>query len=516
MTAPTPIPRPVCLLILDGVGYRTDPDGNAVVAADTPFLDHAFATCPWVTLEPGGEAVGLPTGQMGNSEVGHLNLGAGRVIYQELTRINKAFADGEVATNPTLRALCDSTRDSGGALHLIGLCSDGGVHASLDHLLALLDLLPTLFSGSIWLHVFTDGRDTSPSSGRGFVAAIEERLVGQTQIRIADVGGRYYAMDRDSRWERLEAAYRVMVDGISTHSATSAASAIASACERGETDEFIQPTRIQWEGRSALEACIQPGDGVLCFNFRADRMRQLVRALIDPAFTAFARPHFGPLHIASFTQYEAALPLPVLFPPQDASGGIVEYLSGLGLSIFKIAETEKYAHVTYFFNGGVEEPYPGETRRLIPSPKIATYDLQPAMSAPEVTAALTQRIRTGNEALVVCNYANGDMVGHTGNFEAAVEAMTVLDRCLAEVATACAERGMVLAITADHGNCEEMTEYGEVSTQHSLRPVPFIVCDPSVHLHQLPGATLAHVSPTLLTLMGLPIPAAMTAPSLVA
>lgn len=512
-----PLKRRVCLVILDGVGYRTETSHNAVAAAQTPFLDRAYNEFPWVLLEPGGEAVGLPAGQMGNSEVGHLNLGAGRVIYQELTRIDKAIAIGELASNPGLGDFLASIAADGGALHLIGLCSDGGVHASLEHLLALLTLLPKLFRGAVYLHVLTDGRDTNPTSGAGFVTRLEAALAGQDRVRIADVGGRYYAMDRDKRWDRVEKAYRVLVDGGAERVASNATAAVQMAYSKGATDEFILPTRLDWAGRGPLEGCIQPGDGVLCFNFRADRMRQLVRTLIDPAFTEFARPHFGSLHVATMTQYDATFPVTVLFPPQDASGGLVSYLSDLGFGIFKIAETEKYAHVTYFFNGGVEEPYPGEERVLIPSPKVATYDLQPAMSAPEVTDLLARRILEHTDALLVCNYANGDMVGHTGNFEAAVAAMTVIDQSLLTLYQACQERGVLLCITADHGNCEEMQLEGDISTQHSLRPVPFIVCDPAIHLQQIvaPGA-LAQVSPTVLDFMGLPIPPQMTAPSLAA
>lgn len=505
--------RPACLVILDGVGYRAESEGNAVAAADTPFLDHAFAHFPWVLLEPGGEAVGLPVGQMGNSEVGHLNLGAGRVVYQELTRINRAIAAGELETHPVLREWITAVEAEGGSLHLIGLCSPGGVHSQIEHLLYLIELLPRLTNLPVWLQLLTDGRDTPPASGLADVQRIEAALAGQQLVRIASVGGRYHAMDRDQRWERLERAYRVLVDGAAEVTAPSASIAVRQSYAAGVTDEFIVPTRINWPERAPLEGCIQPGDGVLCFNFRADRMRQLVASLIRDEFPHFARPHHGPHHVVSFTRYDESFPVPVLFPPQDCSGGLVEFLSGLGFGIFKIAETEKYAHVTYFFNGGVEAPFPHEDRVLIPSPKVATYDLQPAMSAPEVTAVLTERIRSGTDMLIVCNYANGDMVGHTGNFAAAVEAMTVLDRCLAEVAAACQERGMVLVITADHGNCEEMLRPGTaeaMSTQHSLGPVPFIVCDPAIKLRQGTFA-LSNVAPTVLGLMGIPAPPQMTA-----
>jgi 2,3-bisphosphoglycerate-independent phosphoglycerate mutase len=502
------------LIILDGWGYTRRRRGNAVRLARTPNFDELWRRHPRTLLAASGEDVGLPAGQMGNSEVGHLNLGAGRVVLQELPRIDRAIADGSFFTNPVLMQVVAAAR--GHRLHLLGLCSDGGVHSHLRHLLALLELARRAGHRDVVVHAVTDGRDTPPDSARGYLA----RLAGQ---RVATVIGRYYAMDRDRRWEREEAAYRALVLGEGERAPTAEA-AVASAYARGETDEFIRPTVV---GEPAPMA---DGDAVICFNFRADRMRQLTRVLFDPAFAAFARPRTPHLAAATFTPYDDEFPLPTAFPREPVADGLGAVVAAAGLRQLRIAETEKYAHVTYFFNGGDERQLPGEERILVPSPKVPTYDRKPEMSAPEVAERACAAIAAaagaagagrggcpaapdtgGGLSLVVLNFANPDMVGHTGSLPAAVAACEAVDGCLGRVVAAVRARGGSCLILADHGNAEVMIDpvTGGPHTAHTTNPVPCIlVTDRRVRLRA--GGRLADAAPTLLRLLGLPQPDAMT------
>jgi len=509
---------PVVLVILDGWGIGREEPGNAVLAARTPVMDRLWETYPHATLRCSGEDVGLPAGQMGNSEVGHLNLGAGFVVYQWLTRLDKAVVDGEFAANPVFQEAFDHARRSGGTLHLLGLVSDGGVHSHLRHLAALLALAKAAGLARVALHALTDGRDTSPTSGIGFVEQVEATLAGLGVGRIATVGGRYFGMDRDKRWERTERAYDAIVRGRGERAA-SAPAAVRRAYGAGVTDEFIPPTVIVPPGGEPTT--IDPGDAVICFNFRADRMRQITRALVDPAFAGFARGEPVPdLFVATMTRYEEGLPVRVAFESQDVVDPVARCVSEAGLAQFHCAETEKYAHVTFFLNGGREEPFPGEERTLVPSPKVATYDLQPEMSAPAVADAVVAAVSSGRYPFVIVNFANGDMVGHTGVFAAAVRAVETVDSELGRVVAATLAAGGVALVTADHGNAEEMVdrETGRPMTAHTTNPVPVVLVapegHPARHARLRQDARLCAVAPTVLTLLGLPLPAAMTEPSL--
>jgi 2,3-bisphosphoglycerate-independent phosphoglycerate mutase len=507
-------------MILDGWGLGRDEPGNAILAANTPTMDRLLAGYPSATLLCSGEAVGLPAGLMGNSEVGHLNLGAGFVVHQWISRIDRAIADGELAHNPTLIGLLDGVRQRGGTLHLLGLVSDGGVHSHVRHLEALLRLAKERGPNDVAVHAFTDGRDTPPQSGAEFLNGLERSMAYLGIGRIASVSGRYFAMDRDKRWDRTARAFAAIVhaDGPTAPSAAEAVRASYQADPRG--DEFIPPTVIAPPGRAP--ATIQPEDAVLCFNFRADRMRQLVSALALPDFSGFDRGRWSPaVPIATMTRYDEDLPVPALFPPQDIANPVARVIAEAGLHQLHTAETEKYAHVTYFFNGGREEPFPGEERVLIPSPKVATYDLQPEMSAAGVTDAVVEAVRSGRSAFVIVNYANCDMVGHTGVFQAAVRAVETVDTCLADVVEATLAAGGVALVTADHGNAEEMIdrETGGPMTAHTTNPVPVVLVMPDDHplrraaLRQ--DGILSAVAPTVLGLLGLQPPAEMTQASLI-
>ncbi len=488
------------LIILDGWGYTRRRKGNAVRAASTPTFDEVWRRYPHTLLHASGEDVGLPAGQMGNSEVGHLNLGAGRVVLQELPRIDHAIADGSFFKNRVLTEAVAAAR--GHRLHLLGLCSDGGVHSHIRHLLALLELTKRAGQDDVVIHAITDGRDTPPDSAGGYL----QQLAGH---RVATVLGRYYAMDRDKRWEREEAAYRALVLGEGERAPT-AADAVAQAYERGETDEFIRPTVV---GEPAPMA---DGDVVICFDFREDRMRQITRILFDAAFDAFRRPRTPRLRAATFTEYDAAFKLPVAFPGEPIRDGMGATVAAAGLRQLRIAETEKYAHVTYFFNGGDETELPGEERILVPSPKVATYDLKPEMSAREVADRACARIAAGGLSLVVLNFANADMVGHTGSMAAAVAACEAVDGCLGDVVGAVRKQGGACLILADHGNAEVMIDpaTGRPHTAHTTNPVPCIlVSDGRARLRS--GGRLADAAPTLLHLLGLRQPAAMDGRSLV-
>ena len=500
---------PILLAILDGWGIgRADDPSNAIVQAGTPNISRLMATYPVTNLACSGEAVGLPDGQMGNSEVGHLNIGSGRIVYQELTRISKSIRDGDFFTNPVLLDVMKQVKANGRALHLMGLVSDGGVHSHMEHLYALLELARRQNVRHVYVHSFLDGRDTAPCSALAFVDALEEKMRELGVGRIATVIGRYYAMDRDKRWNRTEKAYAALVYREGVMAAT-ARQAIENAYNRKETDEFVQPTVI-----TACPDCgIQSGDGILFFNFRPDRARQLTRAFIFPDFGDFPRRNgYFPVHYASLTQYDETFPVPVAFPPQYLSETLGEVISRNGLSQLRIAETEKYAHVTYFFNGGEEKPFAGEDRRLIPSPKVATYDLKPEMSAIELTEAILEAIRSQKYDFIICNFANGDMVGHTGKMPAVLQAVRTVDECIGKIADAVLAHGGNLIITADHGNADMMVDpvTGNPFTQHTVNDVPFTLVSDAYKDARLRSGILADISPTILELAGLPQPAVMT------
>jgi 2,3-bisphosphoglycerate-independent phosphoglycerate mutase len=501
-----PVER-ACLIVLDGWGLAPASPGNAVSLAETPVFDELWDTYPHTELAAGGRAVGLPEGQMGNSEVGHLNLGAGSVVRQDLTRIDEAVADGSLAENAVLReALGGADR-----VHLIGLVSDGGVHSGLGHLEALIELGASLGVKDLVVHAFTDGRDTLPESGAGYLETVEAWCERAGNARIGSVVGRYFAMDRDHRWDRVQRAYDMLVHGRAPHRAATAPDAARASYERAQTDEFIEPTLV------GEEATIRPGrDSVVAFNFRPDRMREITRALAEPEFTEIDRDGAEPVaRYATMTEYEEGWPYPVAFPPERPEVTLAGVLAERDLAQLHVAETEKYAHVTYFFNGGEEDPYAGETRELVPSPRdVPTYDDKPEMSAAGVAEAFARHWREESPSFGVVNFANPDMVGHTGVIPAAVRAVETVDRRLAEVVAAVHESGGVCIITADHGNCDNMLEPdGSPNTAHSLNPVPLIVTVPGVELRE--GGVLADVAPTVLQLLGVPQPGAMTGKSLI-
>ncbi|XFA72862.1 2,3-bisphosphoglycerate-independent phosphoglycerate mutase [Thermosynechococcaceae cyanobacterium Okahandja] len=514
--APSPV-APVVLIVLDGWGYREDPNGNAIAQATTPVMDSLWQAYPHTLLYTSGKAVGLPKGQMGNSEVGHLNLGAGRIVPQELVRISDAIEDGSLFEMPTLVNLCQTLKERHGKLHLVGLCSAGGVHSHIEHLYGLVELAKRYDLEQVCIHAITDGRDTPPRDAAGVLTELEQRLAQLGCGQIVTVSGRYYAMDRDRRWDRTETAYRVMTqnDNIQPLSAKEVATK-SYAQDLG--DEFIYPTRI-------AVGAVEPGDGVIFFNFRPDRARQLTQAFIDPNFSGFERPLITPLAFATFTQYDASFNCGVVFPPQNLDHILGEVIAEHGLKQLRAAETEKYAHVTYFFNGGLEEPFAGEDRILIPSPMVATYDQAPAMSAMAVTEAVKAAIERQEYTLVVVNFANPDMVGHTGQMAATITAIETVDRCLGTLVEATTKVGGTLLITADHGNAECMVDAdGNPWTAHTTNPVPFILVEGEKR--KIPGhggdvllredGCLADIAPTILEILGLPQPPEMTGRSLIA
>ncbi len=505
---------PIALVIMDGWGLGCANDSsNAIVQAKTPHLSLLNETYPSTTLACSGEAVGLPDGQMGNSEVGHLNIGAGRVVYQELTRITKAIRDKDFFTNPVLCDIIEKTKAAGGALHLMGLLSDGGVHSHNTHLYALLELAKKYQLTEVYVHTFLDGRDVPPSSALGFIDELEAKLAEIGVGKIATVSGRYYAMDRDKRWERVEKAYAALVYGEGEKAAT-AREAVELSYKREQTDEFVLPTVITASGNSQVKA----NDGAIFFNFRPDRGRELTRTFVDPAFDGFTRRNgFMPLYFATMTQYDETLPVEVAYKPQQLKNTLGEVFAAAGLKQLRIAETEKYAHVTFFFNGGEEKPSEGEERLLIPSPKVATYDLKPDMSALEVTDKVVAEIKSGKHDLIILNFANGDMVGHTGVFEAAVKAVETVDTCVGRVAEAMTEQGGITCITADHGNAEMMVDpqTGAPFTAHTTNPVPFILVSEKHRQVTLREGSLADIAPTMLNLVGISVPADMTGKNLV-
>jgi len=502
---------PIALIILDGLGVGSDRDpSNAITQAGTPHLTLLAELYPHTVLACSGEAVGLPEGQMGNSEVGHLNIGAGRIVYQDLTRISKAIRDGDFFANNVLGDVIAAVKKNGSALHFMGLVSDGGVHSHITHIYGLLELAKRAGLRDVYIHAYLDGRDVPPTSAREYLDALEAKAAALGVGRIATISGRYWAMDRDKRWERIAKAYAALVDREGER-APDARTAVEQAYARGETDEFVLPTVIGGD-RGAIRA----GDGVIFFNFRPDRARQLTRAFTDREFAAFPRPYI-PLAFATFTQYDETLDVPVAFPPQYIKNTLGEVFSAAGLTQLRIAETEKYAHVTYFFNGGDEKPLPGEERVLIPSPKVATYDLKPEMSAIEVTDRAVAEIRSGKFDLIVMNYANGDMVGHTGLLDAAVKAVRVVDNCVGRVVDAVRDRGGIACITADHGNADQMIDpaSGEALTAHTLNPVPFILVSERHRQARLRSGILADIAPTVLDLASLAQPAEMTGRTLI-
>ncbi|MDH4872517.1 2,3-bisphosphoglycerate-independent phosphoglycerate mutase [Pseudomonas sp. BN515] len=507
----TATPKPLVLIILDGFGHSDSPEYNAIYAASTPVYDRLRATQPHGLISGSGMDVGLPDGQMGNSEVGHMNLGAGRVVYQDFTRVTKAIRDGDFFTNPEITTAVDKAVAAGKAVHFMGLLSDGGVHSHQDHLVAMAELAAQRGAEKIYLHAFLDGRDTPPKSAESSIKLLDEAFARLGKGRIASLIGRYFAMDRDNRWDRVEAAYNLITEGKAEFTAATAVEGLAAAYERDESDEFVKATRIG----DAVK--VEDGDAVIFMNFRADRARELSRAFVEPGFKEF--PHQRELKLAGYvmlTQYAASIPAPSAFKPESLDNVLGEYLAKNGKTQLRIAETEKYAHVTFFFSGGREEPFEGEERILIPSPKVATYDLQPEMSAPEVTDKIVDAIENQRYDVIVVNYANGDMVGHTGVFDAAVKAVECLDGCVGRIVEALDKVGGEALITADHGNVEQMEDEmtGQAHTAHTCEPVPFIyVGKRPAKIRE--GGVLADVAPTLLTLMGLPVPAEMTGKTIV-
>jgi 2,3-bisphosphoglycerate-independent phosphoglycerate mutase len=508
MMSERPAPKPLVLMILDGWGYREERDYNAIALADTPCWNALWRDDPHSLIQTSGEAVGLPPGQMGNSEVGHMNIGAGRIVFQDYSRIENAIADGSFFDNPRLCAAVDAARSGGGALHIMGLLSPGGVHSHDDHFIATVRLAAQRGARAITVHAFLDGRDTPPRSAEPSIRRMQELLDGIPGASFGTIGGRYYGMDRDKRWERVERAYRALVDAASEFRSSSALAALQEAYGRGENDEFVQPTVIG-DARG-----VRDGDVVIFVNFRADRARELTMALVSDRFGGFDRRKPALADFVCMTEYMEGLPVSVAFPPEPLTHLFGEELAAHGLRQLRIAETEKYAHVTFFFNGGREEPYPLEERILVPSPKVATYDLQPEMSAPELTERLVEAIRSERFDVIVCNVANPDMVGHSGILAAAMQAVVAVDRCLATVTAAIDEVGGALLITADHGNVEQMLDpvSGQPHTAHTTNKVPLVFHGPPARL--LDGGSLRDIAPTMLALLGLPQPAEMSGRSL--
>ena len=509
--APTAAPKPLVLIILDGFGHSDSPEFNAIHAARKPVYDRLLASQPHGLISGSGMDVGLPDGQMGNSEVGHMNLGAGRVVYQDFTRVTKAIRDGGFFANPTICAAVDKAAGAGKAVHILGLLSDGGVHSHQDHLVAMAELAAQRGAEKIYLHAFLDGRDTPPKSAQSSIELLQATFTRLGKGRIASLIGRYFAMDRDNRWDRVQQAYELIVEGKAEYRSDYAVDGLIAAYERGESDEFVKATSIGEPVR------VEDGDAVVFMNFRADRARELTRCFVEPGFKEFERARVPQLaEFVMLTQYAASIPAPAAFAPEALTNVLGEYLANNGKTQLRIAETEKYAHVTFFFSGGREEPFPGEERILIPSPQVATYDLKPEMSAPEVTDRIVEAIENQRYDVIVVNYANGDMVGHTGVFEAAVKAVECLDSCVGRIVEALDKVGGEALLTADHGNVEQMEDAmtGQAHTAHTCEPVPFIyIGKRNVSIRE--GGVLADVAPTMLTLLGMPVPQEMTGRSIV-
>ena len=501
--------KPIALIIMDGFGYNPSDYGNAITAAATPNLSKYFSECPNTRIGASGMDVGLPDGQMGNSEVGHTNIGAGRIVYQELTRITKSIKDGDFFENPEFIAAIENCKKNDSALHFMGLLSDGGVHSHNTHLYGLLELAKKAGLTKVYVHCFMDGRDVPPSSGKSFIEELEGKMKEIGVGKIATVSGRYYAMDRDNRWDRVEKAYSAMVYGAGNQ-AESAADEMARSYAENVTDEFIVPVVIE------KNAGIKANDSVIFFNFRPDRAREISRTFVDPDFDGFERKNgFFPLFYVCMTQYDATMPnVKVAFKPQSLSNTFGQYIAEKGLTQLRIAETEKYAHVTFFFNGGVEAPYSNEGRELINSPKVATYDLQPEMSAYLVCDKVVECINSDKYDVIILNYANCDMVGHTGVFDAAKSAVEAVDKCVGRTVDAILAKGGIALITADHGNADQMYEPdGSPFTAHTTNPVPFIVVGENCTLRD--NGVLADIAPTMLKLLGLEQPKEMTGTSII-
>ena len=505
--------KPTVLMILDGFGLNEKTEGNAIAQAKTPVIDGLMKDYPFVKGNASGLAVGLPDGQMGNSEVGHLNMGAGRIVYQELTRITKEISDGDFFKNQVLLDGMENVKKNGSDLHLYGLLSNGGVHSHITHLFGLLEMAKKEGVENVYVHCFLDGRDTAPTSGKEFIEELEAKMKEIGVGKIASISGRYYAMDRDNRWDRVEKAYKVLTTG-EGETAESAVAAMEASYAKDVTDEFFVPTAITENGKPV--ATIKDNDTVIFFNFRPDRAREITRTLVDSDFNHFTRTKgFMPLTYVCMTQYDAEMPnVQVAFSPQELVNTFGEYISNLGMKQLRIAETEKYAHVTFFFNGGVETPFPGEDRILVNSPKVATYDLQPEMSAYEVTDRLLEKLQSNPYDVIILNFANCDMVGHTGVFEAAVKAVEAVDTCVGKLVDRVTELGGVTMITADHGNADKMiAEDGGPFTAHTTNPVPFCVVGYPCTLRET--GCLADIAPTMLKVMNVPQPKEMTGNSLI-
>ena len=502
----TATPKPLVLIILDGFGHSESPDYNAIYAAKKPVWDRLLATQPHGLISGSGMDVGLPDGQMGNSEVGHMNLGAGRVVYQDFTRVTKAIRDGEFFENPVIAGAVDKAVAADKAVHILGLLSPGGVHSHEDHLVAMAQMAARRGAGKIYLHAFLDGRDTPPKSAQPSLERLDATFAGLGKGRIASIIGRYFAMDRDNRWDRVQAAYELIVDGKAEFTADSSVAALEAAYARGESDEFVKATAVVPAGAEAVR--VEDGDAVIFMNFRADRARELSRAFVEPVFKEFPREQAPQLAgFVMLTQYAASIPAPCAFPPEPLTNVLGEYLAKHGKTQLRIAETEKYAHVTFFFSGGDESEYPGERRVLVPSPKVATYDLQPEMSAPTVTDRLLAELASDQRPdVTILNFANADMVGHTGVVDAAVQAVRTIDDCLRRIVPAFLDTGGTVAITADHGNVEQMVDpgSGEPHTAHTSNPVPFLLCGDAVKGKSLrAGGRLCDIATTLLPILGL-------------
>ncbi len=502
--------KPIALIIMDGFGIdKPDPKKNAIVAANTPVIDKLLAECPWSQLEASGENVGLPDGQMGNSEVGHTNIGAGRIVFQDLPRITRSIRDGSFFENREYATAMDSAKENGGALHLMGLMSDGGVHSHNSHTWAFLEMAKRRGLSKVYIHCFMDGRDVPPSSGKGYIEECVEKCQEIGVGKIATISGRFYAMDRDNRWERVEKAYNAIVCGEGEYD-PDPVHAMQASYDNGATDEFVVPVVCDRDGM------VKPGDSVIFTNFRPDRAREITRTFVDPDFTGFERKKgFFPVKFVCTTQYDATMPnVTVAFPPEELTNTFGEIVSNHGMTQLRIAETEKYAHVTFFFNGGTEQVYEGEDRVLIPSPKeFPTYDLIPEMSAYKVADEAVARIESGKYDVIILNFANCDMVGHTGVFQAAVKAVETVDQCVGKVTDAVQRMGGVSLITADHGNADKMVDAdGTIFTAHTTNPVPFIVRGRDV---KLKNGRLADIAPTMLDIMGIEKPAEMTGESLI-
>ena len=509
---------PLVLIVMDGWGCAPKGPGNAVALANTPVLDELWAGCPHTTLEASGTRVGLPAGQMGNSEVGHLNIGAGRVVYQDLVRISMAIQDGSFFRNPAFLQAIEHVKQRGSKLHLLGLLGPGGVHSHVDHLYALLSLAAQHRLPRVEVHAILDGRDTLPTSGLGYIVDLEERLKALGTGRVATVAGRYYTMDRDRRWDRVEKGYRMMVYG-EGESGPTAEEIVERSYARGVTDEFVIPAVVGGTAEERRDSLIEAHDALIFYNFRTDRTREITRALVLDDMPFFDRgPKIEDLLVVTMTEYEEGLPVTVAFPAENVDQVLAEVLSKHGIRQFHTAETEKYAHVTFFLNGGREDPFPMEDRLLVPSPKVPTYDMQPEMSAHQVCEVVLNVLEQGDHPVIIVNFANGDMVGHTGVLAAAIKAVETVDACVGRIADSVLARGGVAMVTADHGNSEEMIdpESGGPFTAHTTNPVPFILVGrQTVGARLREGGALCDIAPTILDLLGIPKPEVMTGRSLI-